>query len=178
MASTSDKTTDLVAGNIVALSAPFCLDIEGTHGVLVNAPSLKDNDHAELCVVFETGRYIYYSSEMPLASVAHDERFDCDAQAWQRLVAEIRENGIDGGLKYGFSVFECDGVLELQREDATALFPDDRSAARECARLSKEGNPFARACIQRLRQDADKRAGAGRNGAVHDYHLYELSTAF
>tara|TARA_B100000519_G_scaffold202972_1_gene223296 strand:+ start:8797 stop:9105 length:309 start_codon:yes stop_codon:yes gene_type:complete len=76
---------------------------------------------------------------------------------------------------YGFDVFETEGILELQRDDATARFADDRSAAKACAQLALQGDPFALSCIQKLREDADKNAGAGRNGAVHDYHFYELN---
>ncbi|MFX4226434.1 MAG: hypothetical protein ACFHHU_00665 [Porticoccaceae bacterium] len=173
----STDNTTLLAGDIVILTAPLCLDAAGTHGVLVNAPSLKGDSATELCLVFESGNYLYFQPDMPVTKIGQDDAYDRDAGAWKEIISDVRANGLPDVRKYGFAVFECDGVLELQRVDEANRFTDDRSAANECERLAAQGNLFALSCLNRLRADSEKRAGVGRNGVVHDYHLYELSTA-
>tara|TARA_R110001583_G_scaffold190021_1_gene353899 strand:+ start:10206 stop:10778 length:573 start_codon:yes stop_codon:yes gene_type:complete len=182
----SQKTDEnLTEGDVVQLTARYCLESSGTKGVIIKAPALKADEQDALCVVFETSHYIYLSPDIPLNKIGRAFRYRLKADDWKQVVDDIRTNGIcsesiaktltelDSFEDYGFGVFECEGILELK--DVAAHSPSDRGAAKECVRLASEGDVYALACIEQLRIDADRHAGAGRLGTVHDYHFFEMN---
>lgn len=82
-------------GNIIKLSSNSFNVPYGERGVVVNAKSLSNQNECVLRIIFSSGKYIFFTDDLPLLVIGHTSKLDKCFTEFAKIRQDIMSKGFD-----------------------------------------------------------------------------------